>query len=309
MGATSSSTAVAVPLPRWGRLEYMAQAYREIKVKTGNFMRVNVFPVRQYQYARKKKMKPTGAAMAKLNKEMTARRLSDIVNLNFTKNDYQLKLDYSVFREMHGRNPEPDEVLREIRNFMRRVKRVYQKATLELKYIYCSEVGVRGHLSHHHVIINAGVSFEVIRALWHCGGIWCRKLYFDKKGCYDLASYFVKAKYTYRSYTCSKNLIRPQETGRDKCIYKSDCRIHQKDVNNIMNGEIEKIRRMYPGWELAEMPDISHTLDKDTGELRLPKWGVFISIFLYKPEGLSDPASKWEKMEKFINWEEIYGKA
>lgn len=282
----------------------MAQAFREVRTVTGNFMRVNVFPVRQYQYARKKKMKPTGAAMAKLNQERRARLLADLVNLNFTKKDIQIKLDYATFREEHGRNPEPDEVKREIANFMRRLKRVYKRLDIDLKYIYASEVGTRGHLSHHHVIINAGITYEELRALWHNGGIWTRHLYFDKKGCYDLASYFVKSKYTYRSYTCSKNLIRPQETGKYKCIYKDDYKIHQKQVNLMMSGEIEDIRRMYPGWELAELPDVAQTLDTDTGELRLPKWGIFITMYLYKPEGLSDPASRWDRIEKYINWEE-----
>lgn len=266
----------------------MAQAYREIKTVTGDFARVQIFPVRSYQYGRKRKMKPTGATMQRLNRERRARLLSDLVNLNFTKQDHQLKLDYTAFRKQHGRNPEPDEVLREIRNFMRRLKRAYAKRGVELKYIYCSEIGARGHISHHHVIINAGLSFEEIRGLWRAGGIWMRKLYFDRKGCYDLAGYFVKAKYTYRSYTASKNLRRPQEAGKDKCIFKSDYTVRQKQVNAIMNGELEDIRRMYPGWELAELPDVSYTVDRDTGEARLPTWGVFISLFLYKPEGLSD---------------------
>lgn len=266
----------------------MAQAYREIKTVTGDFARVQIFPVRSYQYGRKRKMKPTSAAMQKLNRERRVRLLGDLFNLNFTKQDHQFKLDYTAFRKQHGRNPEPDEVLREISNFMRRLKRAYAKRGVELKYIYSSEIGARGHISHHHVTINAGLSFEEIRGLWRAGGIWMRKLYFDRKGCYDLAGYFVKSKYTYRSYTASKNLRRPQEAGKDKCIFKSDYTVRQKQVNAIMNGELEDIRRMYPGWELAELPDVSYTVDRDTGEVRLPTWGVFISLFLYKPEGLSD---------------------
>ena len=280
----------------------MAQAYREQMTVTGDFARVNIYPVRQYQYGRKKKMKPTGAAMERVNRINRARRFADLINLNFTKADYQLKLDYSAFKCSTGRNPNPDEVVRCIRNFMRRLKRLYDKLGIELKYIYVSEVGTRGHISHHHVIINAGATFEDIKALWREGGIWMRKLYFDKRGCSDLAEYFCKAKYTYRSYTCSKNLRRPQESGSDKSVYKSDYKVRQKQVNYILNGEVEQIRRMYPEWELAELPDISHTLDKDTGEVRLPTWGVFITIYLYKPSGLSDAASNYEKYEKITKW-------
>ena len=280
----------------------MAQAYREQMTVTGDFARVNVYPVRSYQYGRKKKMKPTGAAMERVNRINRARKLSDLINLNFTKKDIQIKLDYAAFKCRFGRNPNPDEVVREMRNFMRRLKRLYNQHGIELKYIYVSEVGVRGHISHHHVIINAGVTLEEIKALWHEGGVWMRRLYFNRLGCAELAEYFVKAKYTYRSYTCSKNLRRPQESGRDKSIFKNDYKIRQKQVNAIMNGEIEQIRRMYPGWELAELPDISHTLDKQTGELRLPTWGVFITLYLYKPEGLSDAASLYNKYAEYADW-------
>lgn len=279
----------------------MATTYRELMTVTGNFARVQIFPVRAYQYGRKKKSKPTGAAMAKLNAENRARKLADIINLNFTKQDIQVKLDYSAFKCEHGRNPEPDEVNRLIGNFMRRLKRLYVNIGTELKYVYATEVGVRGKISHHHLIISAGASYEQIRALWPEGGVWMRHLYFNKMGSYELAGYFVKSKYTYRSYTSSRNLKRPQESGKDKAIFKNDYKIRQKHVNTIINGEIEAIRRMYPGWEIANLPEVSQVIDTYTGELRLPRWGVFISIYLYKPEGLSDynPHEEYDPVYEF----------
>lgn len=273
----------------------MAQAYREIKVVTGDFARVSIFPVRTYQYGRKKKCKATAAAQERLNREMAARRLSDIVNLNFTKKDIQLKLDYYAFKAEHGHSPTPDECVKSMANFIRRLKRLYAKLGVELKYVYCSEIGARGHISHHHLIISGGVDLSLIKALWREGGCWSRKLYFDRRGCYDLTSYFVKAKYTYRSYTCSRNCKRPQESGKDKSIYKNDHRVRQKQVNSLMNGEIEDIRRMYPGWEIAELPSVSYTVDRETGEAKLPTWGIFITLFLYKPEGLSGRVSEWDR--------------
>jgi hypothetical protein len=69
-----------------------------------------------------------------------------------------------------------------------------------------------------------------------------------------------------------------------------------------MNGDVEDIRRMYPGWELAELPDVAYTVDGDTGEVRLPTWGVFITLFLYKPEGLTDAASIYNKKHDYQNW-------
>lgn len=277
----------------------MAQAFREIKTETGNFMRVNIFPVRQYQYGRKQKSKPTAAAQKKLNQERRARMLSDIINLNFTAKDKQIKLDYAIFREKYGRNPTPDEVVREMRKFLRRLKRECAKLGVDLKYVYSSEVGSRGHKSHHHMVLNVPFSIDEIKRIWGNGGVWMRKLYFDRRGCYDLSGYFVKNKYTYRSYTCSKNLKRPQE-GRE--IRKTDYRIRQKQVNYFTNGDIEEIAKLYPGWEIAELPTIAHTLDENTGELRLPKWGVFITLYLYKPAGLSDAAGLYGKYKEISEW-------
>lgn len=279
----------------------MAQ-YREQRTITGDFMRVNIFPTHTYNYGRKKKVKPTGAAQEKLNRVRRERLLCELVNLNFTKKDIQVKLDYSEFRKKNSRNPEPDEVTRLIRNFIRRLKRLYAALGIELKYVYCSEVGARGHLSHHHLIISAGATLEQIKALWGDGGVWIRRLYFDRKGAYDLASYFVKSRYTYRSYSCSKNLIRPRESGRDKCIFKDDYKIRQKQINYFMNGEVDKLLALYPGWQIAEMPEISHTVDKSTGEVKLPTWGIFITLYLYKPEGLSDEAGIYERYQKITNW-------
>ncbi len=279
----------------------MAQ-YREQRTVTGDFMRVNIFPTHTYNYGRKKKVKPTGAAQEKLNKVRRERLLCDLVNLNFTKKDIQVKLDYSEFRKRNGRNPDPDEVTKLIRNFMRRLKRLYATLGIELKYIYCSEVGARGHLSHHHLIINAGATLEQLRALWAEGGVWCRKLYFDRKGAYDLASYFVKSRYTYRSYSCSKNLIRPQECGKNKCVFKDDHKIRQKQINYFVNGEVDKLLALYPGWQIAEMPEISHTVDKSTGEVKLPTWGTFITLYLYKPEGLSNEEGLWSKYQEITEW-------
>ena len=284
----------------------MAQ-YREQRTVTGDFMRVNIFPTHTYNYGRKKKVKPTCAAQDKLNQERRTRLLSDLVNLNFTKNDLQIKLDYTNFRKANGRNPDPDEATRCFRNFMRRLKRLYASLSLELKYIYCSEVGARGHATHHHVIINAGASYDQIKALWSEGGVWSRKLYFDRKGAYDLASYFVKSRYTYRSYSCSKNLIRPQESGKNKSIFKDDHKIRQKQINYFLNGEVDKLLALYPGWQIAEMPEISHTVDKDTGEIKLPTWGIFITMYLYKPEGLSDEASIYDRFREISEWRGSYG--
>lgn len=262
----------------------MGQVYRELMTVTGDFARVQIFPVRTYRYGRRKKHAPTRAVQERLNRENRARRLSDIINLNFTERDVQLKLDYSFFVRERGRNPEPDEVVREMRNFIRRVKRLYESEGLCLKYVYCSEVGARGKLSHHHVIMSGGISYARIRELWRCGGVWSRRLFFNELGCYELAGYFVKSQYTYRSYTCSKNLIRPTEIGDGRCIFRDDSRIRQRQLDAFLCGDAAFIGRLYPDWELASLPEVAQTVDLGTGELVPVGWGLFITLFLYRSD-------------------------
>ena len=275
----------------------MAVTYREVRVETGGFMRVCIFPVRPTSRSRKKKNKPTRATQERMNKINAARRLSDIINLNFTKQDVQLKLDYSAFRESVGRNPDAIEVGKIMSNFLRRLKRAYAKKGIELKYVYCTEQGTRGHLTHHHVIISAGLSLDEIRALWRDGGVWMRKLYFDERGCFDLAGYFVKAKYTYRSYSTSRNCVRPQELGADKCIFKNDYRISQKTFSAISSNDTATIRRFYPDWELAELPDMQYIIDYDTGELQDPMLSPFMCLWFYKPEAISKKEN-WRSIKR-----------
>lgn len=262
----------------------MGQVYRELMTVTGDFARVQIFPVRSYRYGRQQRRAPTRAAQERLNRENRARRLSDIINLNFTERDVQLKLDYSSFRRETGRNPDPCEVIREMRNFIRRVKRLYASLGLGLKYVYCSEVGARGRISHHHVIMSGGISPELIRSLWHCGGVWSRRLFFNELGCYELAGYFVKSQYTYRSYTCSKNLVRPSAVGEHRCIFADDSRIGRRQLDAFICGDAGALRRLYPGWELASLPDVAQTVDLGTGEPEPVRWGIFISLFLYRPD-------------------------
>ena len=105
--------------------------------------------------------------------------------------------------------------------------------------------------------------------------------------------------------SCIVDDILVDDSSKYKCIYKDDYKIHQKQVNLMMSGEIEDIRRMYPGWEIAELPEVAYTVDKETGEAKLPTWGIFITLFLYKPEGLSDKASEWDKRHKYSEiWRE-----
>ena len=283
----------------------MAVRYREVIYKTNNFARVHIFPIRPMGRGRGKKNAPTKATQERLNRKNAAHRLTDLINLNFDSTSYSLRMNYSSFFAEHGRNPSDEEIKRENHNFMRKLKRKYDKVGAELKWVMCTEVGARGGLVHHHVVISGGIELDEIIKAWKCGGVGFGEhgphLYFDELGAYDLARYMVKERYTYRSYSTSRNLIRPQERRE---IFRNDNRISQKRFCAIASNDVSELNKLYPDWAIAQLPEMEYAIDCDTGEVQDAIMSPFLTLYLYKPEGLSDPASRWDRIEKYINWEE-----
>lgn len=269
--------------------------YREVKNITGDFMRVTIFPVHPViSGGRRKKNAPSRAAQEKLNQKNRENLAADILNLNFTRADTEFEVDFREYYAICGRYPDADDVSRLFGAFIRRLRRVYDKLGRELKYFYACELGHKGGAPHVHGVISAGISRGELKKLWGHGGVYTSRLYFDKRGVGALGGYTCKDGLTrtwYRTYNCSRNCIRPQKSGKYKSIYTNDSKIRQKNINQILHdpGDLNYIRSLYPGWEVAEAADICQVWDDEQQEFRLPTWGVYITLHLYKPEGVTDP--------------------
>lgn len=155
-------------------------------------------------------VKTTTESQMKRNDRAAARKLRRIVNANFKKNDYHIVLGYA------GKKPETEEDMKkDIRVFLRRLSRRYKKAGQPMKYIYVCEVGKKG-ARHVHILLNRGVSDEVIQECWTFGRIHTNLL--DDKGDYSqLSDYLIK--FTTKElhegrakqrYSCSRNLVKPK---------------------------------------------------------------------------------------------------
>lgn len=262
----------------------MAVTYREIRIETNNFARVHIFPVRPVSRGRKSKNKPTRATQERLNHKNKIHRLTDVINLNFDEQDYFYTFDYHLFREKNGREPTDEEITRELNNFLRRAKRAYGRCGKELKYVLCTERGRKSGLTHHHVVMNACLTREEMRALWKCGGVHDEHLRFDEYGARGLSEYMVKDKKKIKSYSCSRNLRRPEEK---KEIFINDHRITQKRFNAISSNDFDEIHKLYPDWQIASLPDMEYAIDYDTGEIRDARMHPFLTLYLYRSEGLS----------------------
>ena len=153
------------------------------------------------------------------NRENTVRRL---IKENFSEDDLWCTLKYP-----RGARPPIERVRKDIDALFRVCRSEYRKHGTVFKYIKRLEIGARGGV-HLHILVNRikGVDTDrLLQKLWTHGRINYETLY-ESGGYADLAAYIVKplteemegqlsmldetVKKEFKSYSTSKNLIRPQ---------------------------------------------------------------------------------------------------
>ena len=159
----------------WGELkEAAAEAlrnknvfrYRAKTIKCGDRLEIEIYPIwNTSNEVRAAKAHTTREAQAIVNERNAKKSLIRKINTNFGVADLHITLTY-------GNVPLPDEgqARRDMRNFIRRVRRQRKKQNLpELKYVYVIEffsADARRTRVHHHVIMSGGMDRQGIRALW-----------------------------------------------------------------------------------------------------------------------------------------------
>lgn len=194
--------------------------YREKRYYSGDYLEIDIYPVFGKAGQRRKRYKPTSECQKRLNKKNAEMKLTRLMNANFTEDDLRFDLTYSP-----DKLPEDDDAaIKELRNFLRRLKRFRKKAELSaLKYIAVTEKSKKGRY-HHHLVISGGVSIGELAALWGRGYTSAKPLQFDENGIEGLAKYLVKEPVGSKFYQASRNLTQPEVETRDE-VYS------QKTVN------------------------------------------------------------------------------
>ena len=162
--------------------------------------------------ARGKREKPTKEAQRVVNWRKRCKVLTRLLNTNFSGNDYYITFTYRPADRPEG----PEELRKQIRNLLDRLRKIQNRAGTELKYIWSAEVGKRG-AAHIHMVINE-IDIQKVRNTWSCGFIDVKPL--DASGQYrKLAEYLIKySEDTEKNtgamvgnrYNPSKNLKRPE---------------------------------------------------------------------------------------------------
>ena len=231
----------------------MRMQYREKVYECGDYLEVDIYPVFREQGGkcrRRAKSKPTRAVQEKLNQRNAERKLIRILNGNFTKGDIHITLTYRA-----DALPETyEESLRDARNYLRRVNRMRKKLGLpELKYVLIPGEGK----FHFHIIMNGGLSRDVLEELWGYGYANTERLQFTENGLAGLATYigaqFIteegdKRERGQKRYSCSRNIVMPEGKERDG-------RISQRLVCELATVDSESraaFEKLYRGYTFVE---------------------------------------------------------
>lgn len=169
---------------------------------------------------RQKKQKRTPEDIQRQNQYQKSKTVRRLLKANFSKGDFWTTLTYKA-----GSSKSIDDVSKDLRNFLDRIKRFYRKQDVPCKYIYRIEIGSRGGI-HIHIVLNRIPDLDIlIQDKWKEGHVHNELL--DNGTYEELADYIVKppseqAMKILKSYTgtedtgklirysCSRNLIRPE---------------------------------------------------------------------------------------------------
>lgn len=201
---------------------------------------------------RRTKSRASPPKIKKLNDDYSRKYFKWLLQNNFDSNDYHLTLTFT--NTTPDKPPDKKDAKREFDNFIKRVRRLYQKKEAVFKYLYVQEGKTGGKRLHYHVVISGGVPREQIEQLWRLGYANADRLQPDEKWLTALSKYLSKSKNSAgkfeRSWNGSHNLKRPDKVTDDSKVTKIRMR---KLLEAARNDELnEFVERMYKGWKLIE---------------------------------------------------------
>jgi hypothetical protein len=200
--------------------------YKVKRILSGDYLEIEGFPVWTWQReaTRAKRIKPTEDAQRNQNEKDARKKITRLMNANFTPSDISITLSYA------GEQPGSlEQARRDVQNYLRRVKRWREAHGLpEIKYIYVIEyVGEDGRKqrAHHHIVMSE-MDRDEAEKIWQRGRANSKRLKPDEYGLEALARYFIKTKghraINEKAWAASRNLKKPKVTFSEKKISKRD---------------------------------------------------------------------------------------
>lgn len=209
--------------------------YRELTWTCGCYKTVAIFPVYQKPGARRAKCCASSEVQKKLNDRHSREHLKRLIHNNFTEDDHVVGLDYD-----ESLLPEDDNIAKsDIRNFLRRLKRLYKKYSEELKYVMVYERSEKGRPHFHLICNNVGIPEKLIRDRWGFGRTDIDPLRFNERGVVQLSTYISKSNLFSKRWCASKNLKQPEQPR------VRNYELSKKMVRSIMIEDLSVVRAKY----------------------------------------------------------------
>ena len=267
-------------------------AYRTKTVKAGEFLYVSCYPLVPANIRREQDrslaqleesgaLKKGGKLRAKWNRHNNMRRtwkFEQLVHANFKAGDFHVCCTYEVEDWDGDRSGIIDRTLedtkREIRNYIKRVSRLLKRHSCDMssfRWIICTvtkesvkeAVNPRPDTHHHHLLMS-GIPEELrgdVEQLWDLGYCNADRLQDSRStGIAAMAGYIARQEGSAngerpgeKSYSCSRNIIRPEEKA-------SDVKISRRRVSRIAAdvraNAREVFEQVWPGYRLSEEPKV-----------------------------------------------------
>lgn len=209
--------------------------------RCGQYAEMELYPVFQPPGVRRSKCRPMRECQQRINERDSRRKLTRIVQENFTERDLELDLTYAD-------PPSVEEAVADARKYIRKLRLLYRKSGAELRWVLIWEQGVRSGRVHFHLVLNAGpLSRDELEALWPHGHANSRRLRLDETGLAALVEYLTKKSRKgqrqpgARRWTCSRNLTRPAPEITDSAVTVAEVaelaeEIDRRSAGAVMEG-------------------------------------------------------------------------
>jgi len=217
---------------------------------------------------RRMKQKPTAEAVAKINRRNSERELTLKLHHNFSEGDLHVVLTYS------GAEPTKEESKKEMRNFLKRLRRYFSKHKElgPLKWILVTEY--ENKRIHHHMILSKMDTADLDK-LWTAGH--ARPTHLDGSGDYrKLSAYLIKETdktfrdddaFSKQRYSCSRTVVTPPMK-----VEEVSAALLVKDPKSL-KGYVIIEDSMYKGINpVTNLPYMEYMMIATDTEPRLKRW-------------------------------------
>lgn len=253
---------------------------RTVTIRAGRQIEVKCHPIIAHwpQAAKREaKRRKSSKAVDRNNLRNRIERETRLIEYNFTEAAFVLTFTYDYpaedyglanrdalleYYEANGLPEDDQDVRRDVRNFLAKVRRRMQQPSA-LKWDMHIEEGVKeqpyglpNHL-HAHMVLEAGdLTHEEIKTLWTRGRLQCDRLDLKNDGARRIAEYLAKQKRGRRWWSHSRNLKEPVPTVSDR---KMSRRRLERIAEDVRVAGKEIFEKLYPGYRLCIEPRITYS--------------------------------------------------